>query len=98
MSNKYILAGKVLEILAGNLWDMVCGDFTIKNTRDNMKFMTNMYKENNDPEDEITLSKYGDYIYTQEGEVASYCAELLKEAGSIIAKMQEEKETSNERK
>ena len=91
MSNKYILAGKVLEILAGNLWDMVCGDFTIKNTRDNMKFMINMYKENNEPEDEITLSKYGDYIYTQEGTVASYCAELLKEAGAIITKQQESK-------
>ena len=30
--------------------------------------------------------------------VATYCAELLKEAGNIIAKMQEEKEANNERK
>ena len=91
MSNKYILAGKVLEILAGNLWDMVCGDFTIKNTRDNMKFMLSLKEENGETDEDIMLSKHGDYIYTQEGEVASYCASLLKEAGAIIEKKQESK-------
>ena len=91
MSNKYILASKVLEILAGNLWDMVCDDFTLKNTRNNMKFMVFMKTENGETKEEITLSRFGDYIYTSQGEIATYCAELLKEAGAIIAKKQESK-------
>ena len=96
MSNKYILASKVLEILAGNLWAMVCDDFTLKNTRNNMKFMVFMKTENGETKEEITLSRFSDYIYTSQGEIATYCAELLKEAGVIIEKQQKEKEHGNE--
>ena len=94
MSNKYILAGNVLEIVAHCLEDPLYNDYTLENTPDNLEFIVGFKKTEvgitNKFAAGITLSKSGDYIYIVESEIALYCANLLKEAGAIIAKQQGE--------